>query len=620
MSDWAPGGETFRDVVVVPYTDLLDRWRDGEIHRGGPIWPRWEAQVEARHRRAGAPVDVEPADPAGAVVEAGPMAWGGAVVDEFGHQVADFSARLLATRVARPDLPIAFSSRPDLGYESLATAPAYFRVILDWLGVPAEQIRLLNEPTRVSELFVAPQAEQLRGPGPDAGYLDALDALVLSRVGPAQRQDELLYVSRAGVPTRFAGEDYLETALQAAGVAVMRPETLPLADQMRAYRGADGIVFAEGSALHVLQLLGRVDADVLVLMRRLGTRLAEANLRPRVRSLAYDELADHFVHGLLPTGRPAWEKSLSIVAPERFVEAFAVRGVDLGAVWSEDQWAAARDADILRWVDGQAADPSHLGAGSVEHILSGLDEAGFGHLVEQASVRLEPMREYHAVRTRTRAADQPTLLFMHIPRSAGGAVCEAIRAVIPAAARREVYAGSAFDEAAFRASPEGERAGLWAVVGDFDFGLHEAVPGPARYGVMLRHPLSRILSHYRAAGRPGTLESWVFDDRRIEVDNAAVRAISGRAGVPFGGCGDDMLEQAIANIEAHFEVVLIRGDMRRSAVVLGRALGLTLPPLPLVNADPAGEDSFDPPKPVRKRIRQLNRLDIALFKRYQEAF
>ena len=109
MSDWAPTGETFHDVVVVPYTDLLDRWRDGEIHRGGPMWPEWERQVGARHRRAGSPVDVRPAEPEGPIDEAGPMAWGGAIVDQFGHQVADFSARLLATAQARPDLPVAFA-------------------------------------------------------------------------------------------------------------------------------------------------------------------------------------------------------------------------------------------------------------------------------------------------------------------------------------------------------------------------------------------------------------------------------------------------------------------------------------------------------------------------------
>ncbi|MEX1294868.1 MAG: hypothetical protein AB1Z67_01725 [Candidatus Limnocylindrales bacterium] len=620
MSDWAPTGETFHDVVVVPYTDLLDRWRDGEIHRGGPMWPEWERQVGARHRRAGSPVDVRPAEPEGPIDEAGPMAWGGAIVDQFGHQVADFSARLLATAQARPDLPVAFASRPDLGYDSVGAAPSYFRALLAWFAIAPERVRVITATTRVAELFVAPQAEQLRGPGPAAGYLDALDALASTHLDPPGRHGGPLYVSRAGVPARFAGEEYLEGVLRAVGAQVMRPETLPLTAQLQAYRGSSDIVFAEGSAMHVLQLLGRVDADVLVLMRRLGTRLAEENLRPRVRALAYEELADRFIHGLLPTGRPAWEKSLSIVDADRFIAAFAARGLYLRAAWDDRAWSAVRDADILRWVEMQAADPGYLGPGSVEHLLSGLTEAGFGHLVDGASIRLDPLREFLAARTRVRRPDQPTMLFMHIPRTAGGAVRAALHEAVPEASRRDVYAATELDEAAFRALPEGERAGLWAVVGDFGFGLHEAIPGPARYGVMLRHPMSRILSLYRAAGRPRSLDAWVFEDRRIEADNAMVRAISGRPGVPFADCPDDLLDEAVANIEAHFDAVLIRGDMRRSAVVLGRAMGLTLPPFGVVNADPAGEDSFDPPGPVRKRIRELNRLDLALFKRYQQEF
>ena len=613
MSDWAPTGETFRDVVVVPYSDLLDRWRDGEIHRGGPIWPDWDAQVAARHQRGGRPIDVRPADPEGGTLTAGPLAWGGAVVDAFGHQVADFSTRLLGTLRARPGLPVAFASRPDLGYGDLGSAPGYFKAILDWLGLPPERVRIITAPTRVAEVFVAPQAEQLSGPGPDGAYLDALDALADTRLGPAVRANSVLYVSRAGMEARFAGEPYLEEVLAASGVQVMRPESLPLAEQLRNYRAATNVVMAEGSALHSLQLMGRLDADVAVLERRPGTRLARANIAPRVRSLTYDEVSTRLVHGILPTGRPALPKGLSVADPERLIEAFDRRGVDLRPAWSDGDWVAARDADVLRWSETQAERPGHLGPGSVELILDGLGEAGLSHFVDVVATRLEPLREHLADVAPTRSADHPTLLFMHIPRSGGGAVRETLRSVLPAEAYAEAYASPDLDLAG-REHPA-------AVVGDFAYGFHRHVPGPARYAVMLRHPIGRILSLYRAAGMPGpSLEAWVFDDRRLEADNAMVRAISGRRDVPFGRCPDDMLDEAVAHIESDFAAVLMRSSMPRSAVVLGRALGMTLPPFPVVNADPAGEDSFDPPKPVRKRLRQLNRLDLALFKRYSERF
>ena len=60
-----------------------------------------------------------------------------------------------------------------------------------------------------------------------------------------------------------------------------------------------------------------------------GTRLAAANLRPRLRSLAYEEVATKLVHGILPTGRPALPKGLSVADPEGLLEAVARRDVDL---------------------------------------------------------------------------------------------------------------------------------------------------------------------------------------------------------------------------------------------------------------------------------------------------
>ena len=284
MSDWAPAGETFHDVVVVPYSDLLDRWRDGEIHRGGPIWPEWEEQVAARHRRGGRPVDVRPADPDGPIEEAGAMAWGGAPSWTPSGTRWPTSPRDCWPR-CRPG-PTCPSPSPRGRTWATRTSrprPATSAPSSAWLGVAPERVHLITAPTRVAQLFVAPQAEQLGGPGPDDGYLDALDRLAATRLGSRTPEDGVLYVSRAGMEARFAGESYLEEVLRATGVRVLRPERLPLPEQLRMYRDAAQVVYAEGSALHSLQLLGRVDADVAVLERRPGTRLAQDNLRPRVR-------------------------------------------------------------------------------------------------------------------------------------------------------------------------------------------------------------------------------------------------------------------------------------------------------------------------------------------------
>jgi hypothetical protein len=623
-----PGGQTFHDVVVVPYAQLLDKWQDGEFHQGGPIWPDWERQVAARHCREGRPFDMLPDAPATTARYVEALAWGGGIDPQFGHQVADFSSRLLGTTLVRPELPIAFSSKPERGWRTVADTPAFFGAILEWFGIDPQRIHLVNEPTLVGELFVAPQAEQLDGPGPSEVYLDALDELAAARLFelPVERVPAL-YVSRAGMPARFAGETYLERILEAAGVHVMRPETLPLLEQIRAYRAAERIIFAEGSAVHVLQLLGHVDADVGVIVRRGGTHIAEANLVPRVRSLEYEDATAGMVCGILPSGRRATHLGLSVLRDDEIVDLFARLGVDLVGHWGDHAFAEARDQDVLAWADAQVAQPQLHGPGSVEQILDRLGAFGLGHLVEPVAARLEPLSAYLAMITGKRAPggrDRATVLYMHLPRTAGGSVRASLERVIPEEERRLVYDHADVEGALrleeFAQLPEEERASLSLVFGDFSYGLHRLIPGPARYVVTLRHPIGRIVSLYRAAGRPGSsIESWVFDDRRLDADNAMVRAISGRADVPFGGCTEGMLEDAVAHIEADFDAVLIRGSAARSAAVLGKVLGTTLPPFEVNHADPAGDDAFDPPKEVRKRLRQLNRFDVALFRRYSEA-
>ena len=152
--------------------------------------------------------------------------------------------------------------------------------------------------------------------------------------------------------------------LAASGVQVLRPESLPLVEQLRNYRAATNVVMAEGSALHALQLVGRIDADVAVLERRPGTRLAQANVAPRVRSLTYDEVSTKLVHGILPTGRPALPKGLSVADPERLIEAFDRRGVDLRPAWNDGDWVEGCNAlvehfdgrmEILNWPQEIAA-------------------------------------------------------------------------------------------------------------------------------------------------------------------------------------------------------------------------------------------------------------------------
>lgn len=230
-----------------------------------------------------------------------------------------------------------------------------------------------------------------------------------------------------------------------------------------------------------------------------------------------------------------------------------------------------------------------------------------------------------------------TLLFMHIPKTAGTSLRVALGQCFERAEQAYLYESTdldgAIDPRAFHDLPEPERARLRFVMGHFGFGIHESIPGPARYVTMVRDPVDRVASiyyHYKtqAARRKGSrgwreqkaiaehelsLEDWVFGQGRLEVDNAMVRMISGRAGVRFGMCSDDMLVDALAHVEERFDAVLVRGLMLRSADILGSLIGRPLPAIEFHNVNRSRDplESIDPG--TRSRIRELNHLDAEFF-------
>jgi hypothetical protein len=371
----------FRDVLVTPYTDLIGP----KYHRGGPHWPDWDKQVAARHcRQRGKPVDIEPEKRSPTTTLPGPLAWGGGICWHYGHQIADFSARLLPTLDELPDARFAFSMRDDaVPFRSWETTPDYFREILDWYGISEDRIELIAEPTTVERLVVAPQAEihyephaeQPRDAGPESWYLDLLDKHTYSRLGDIERSGAL-YVSRAAQIARFAGEAYLEQALAKAGFQVLRAETVSIEEKLRAYAGAESILLAEGSGIYTAQLMGRALGDVTVLVRRPGGgQVVEPVLKPRSRSFRCLELLHGIVYGLTVAGGRGFFRGISILDSERLVGELR-----LGDVWDQGAFERARDADVTEWLEQERASERWQVPGSPELVMENLEAAGLSHL------------------------------------------------------------------------------------------------------------------------------------------------------------------------------------------------------------------------------------------------
>jgi hypothetical protein len=357
----------------------MDTPTGGTYHRGGPHWPDWDNQTAARYCAGGAPLDEEPPAAEPTATLTGTVAWGGAVTWHFGHQISDFTTRLLPTLAEVPDARFAYSTHAQAQLRSVDYAPKFFPQILAWYGISPERIEMIADPTLVERLIVAPQAEQTHGPGPEPWYLDLLDANMTARLGTVNPRGSL-YVSRAGIKARFAGEAYLERVLEDAGFRVLRPETVSLEEQLRAYAGAESIIFAEGSAMHGAQLLGRALGDVTVLVRRSDLRLVEKALRPRARSLLYVDAVAGLVHGCDINGHPARYRGLSILDAER-LRTF----LPIGGVWDREAFETARDADIAEWLERERQTPRWAVPGSPELISESLEDAGLDPALAYAS-------------------------------------------------------------------------------------------------------------------------------------------------------------------------------------------------------------------------------------------
>lgn len=132
---------------------------------------------------------------------------------------------------------------------------------------------------RFRRLFVGPQARQMGGPTIIPNYRKLLDRSLAERL-PPPRPERRLYVSRLDYhwSGSFYGESEVARQLAAEGFETIYPERYSLTELVRIFRDTKIAVFAEGSAIHALELCGTTVPDVLMISRRPNSRKRFARL------------------------------------------------------------------------------------------------------------------------------------------------------------------------------------------------------------------------------------------------------------------------------------------------------------------------------------------------------
>ncbi len=225
-------------------------------------------------------------------------------------------------------------------------------------------------------------------------------------------------------------------------------------------------------------------------------------------------------------------------------------------------------------------------------------------------------------------SDDPTIIFVHIPRTAGMTLTHILQRIYP---RQRSYSFPSADVEgaifAFRMLPVEERRRFRLVSGHIMFGIHDAVPRPFTYITMLRDPLDRLISlyfyiietptHRLHEGLCSTgmrFEDFVRSGITLETDNWQTRAISG-VRQDFGCCSEAMLRQAKQNLVEWFSVYGVTERFDETLVLLRRALAWQWRSLYHTpeNATRGRPKRNDVARPWIEAVERQNPLDLELY-------
>ena len=183
--------------------------------------------------------------------------WGGLIYKHYGHFLLQSTARLWFYLKNRSDLPIVFS----VADKSL---PKYVQDFFQLLDIPSEQIILIDEMTRFTEVICPPLSSVY--------YKDWNEDFVLPfylaslKVDPAPYEKVFFSRKNWSGLAKCLGEEDLETIFNRNGFHSVEMESLSLADQIAIMKGGKVFAGVNGTAFH--NVLFSLPNKTLILLNR----------------------------------------------------------------------------------------------------------------------------------------------------------------------------------------------------------------------------------------------------------------------------------------------------------------------------------------------------------------
>ena len=305
-----------RNVPVAPIEEILMRWAGGSIWRGGPQLPAGNPPCPALLHYRGNTIANDPAQNLGGSDEwpetTGRLFWCGPIVSHFGHQLGEFGGRLLmASLDRRPGTLLFLHPDSDKRIEDLLP---WQQEWIRYLNPKRKPVLILRGGIRAREMVVVPEHQRL-GEAPTPVLLHALTKQ--SAHLKSESTDQIFVVSRSryakgldrsSMRGGVAGEAAFDAWINKQGAQIVYPETIPFRTQLELLHSAKNLIIAEGSALHMLELLGREKSKkIMVIARRplwpgmdtpLKSRFPKMEWVDAVRELYWQQPSNPRVKGL----------------------------------------------------------------------------------------------------------------------------------------------------------------------------------------------------------------------------------------------------------------------------------------------------------------------------------
>ena len=231
----------------------------------------------------------------------------------------------------------------------------------------------------------------------------------------------------------------------------------------------------------------------------------------------------------------------------------------------------------------------------------------------------------HALHDPGCAVEDPTLIYLHLPKCGGTTLNRLMEWEYP------ILLTYSIDPSFFRWSwyrlqrwSPARLARMRVIKGHMPFGIHRRITRPATYITVLREPVERVISeyyfalHYRLHPQHERMQKLTLEEYATTTPhhNLQCKLLAGMAGPRdflAGPCTDETLAVAKANLAEHFTLAGLTERFDETLALLKVMLGWRLDHYASFNVTRVRPRKDAVPEATQRIIAEVNRYDVELY-------